>query len=594
MYGQERSAKASQNFPVRIMGKVFQVVMTLYLLAMLVGLPFYFSDGYTTIGTDKSVFFKTCSIWMGVVILPVAFVYMSLLACRKKDPVDLNKILENGEGKTNASKTDVFAWLFFLSLPLSFVFSNYKQQTIWGATGWFMGLIPQAIVVGVYFLLSKLWKPRKWVFGVIFFVSFAVFLLGYLNRFGIYPFPMKYAMPSFISTIGNINWYCGYLVTVFFVYVFFYWSGYFDSSRVKKILGGSYLWIGFGTLVTQGSASGLVALFVMLLILCIWSGEDMEKLLKFWQIAFYFAFSCLVTCLFRVLFPEAMVFDDWYISILTKGWFPILVTIVSTVFLFVCLRGCQGLKEDTKTAERLGKTLRKLNLSVVILAILSVIAGVLLIVIKTMRDGGVTIASYTDFVHFSGTWGSNRGATWMSGLFTFVHQDLLHKVVGVGPDCMSAYLRNCEDPWLQELLKECFGNAILTNAHNEWLTILVNEGIVGFVGFVGLMCSSIREFLMPVSEHAKRKLKKSSDLSDGKEFNEKESDGKKNGQKGLLKTYVSENRWIAAACGFGLLAYTINNMFSFQQSVNLVTMFILMGIGRAFYSKEISSGSSGA
>lgn len=561
MSGQERSSKASQDSLLKIVGIVFQGLMTLYLLAMLVGLPLFFTDGYTTIGTDKAMFFRKCGILMGVVILPVAILYAGLLNLKKnrsKNLLDceISKTTEN-ESKSSLSKTDVFAMIFFASLPLSFVLSDYKEQAVWGARGWYMGLIPQAIVMITFFLVSKLWKPKKWVLGAIFFVSLLIFSLGYLNRFGIYPIPMRYAMPSFISTIGNINWYCGYVVTVFFLSVFLYWSGVFDRNILWKILGTLYLFFGFATLVTQGSASGLVTVFVMLLILLVRSGDDIQKLMKFWEIAFCMSFSCLITDLFRVLFPEAMVFDDWYISILTKGWFPILVTIVSVVFLMMCDRGYRAEKEGKESGKKIGKTLKKVNLAVVILTVLSAIAFVVLMVIKTMADGGVTISSYTDFFHFSGTWGSNRGATWMAGLFSFAKQNIIHKLLGVGPDCMSAYLKSCKDPWLRELLKECFGGAVLTNAHNEWLNILVNEGLLGAIGFIGMMCSSIREFL-----------------------------ARKGEQRGLLKTYVTENRLIAAACGFSLLAYTNNNMFSFQQSVNLVTMFILLGIGKAFYSKK--------
>jgi hypothetical protein len=38
----------------------------------------------------------------------------------------------------------------------------------------------------------------------------------------------------------------------------------------------------------------------------------------------------------------------------------------------------------------------------------------------------------------------------------------------------------------------------------------------------------------------------------------------------------------AAVCGMGILAYTINNIFSFQTSINTPTMFVLLGIGEAY------------
>ena len=65
-----------------------------------------------------------------------------------------------------------------------------------------------------------------------------------------------------------------------------------------------------------------------------------------------------------------------------------------------------------------------------------------------------------------------------------------------------------------------------TNAHNEWLTILVDIGVLGLVSYAGMLISVIRNFL-----HA--------------------------GKKSML----------VGACGFCVLAYTVNNMFSFQQEM---------------------------
>ena len=52
------------------------------------------------------------------------------------------------------------------------------------------------------------------------------------------------------------------------------------------------------------------------------------------------------------------------------------------------------------------------------------------------------------------------------------------------------------------------------------------------------------------------------------------------GMRDLLKKGL-ENP-IVCACGFCLLAYTVNNIFSFQQSMSVGTIFVIFGIGEAF------------
>lgn len=117
--------------------------------------------------------------------------------------------------------------------------------------------------------------------------------------------------------------------------------------------------------------------------------------------------------------------------------------------------------------------------------------------------------------------------------------------MGVGPDCMAEYIASGASEELQAAVKLRFGERRLTNAHNEWLTVLVNTGILGLAGFGGMMVCGMRELI----------------------------------KKGKENT-------VACACGICLLAYTVNNIFSFQQAVSTGTIFVIFGIGEAFLRRE--------
>lgn len=164
-----------------------------------------------------------------------------------------------------------------------------------------------------------------------------------------------------------------------------------------------------------------------------------------------------------------------------------------------------------------------------------------LIAANTLRPGILGgLSSYPLFT-FSEDWGSLRGATWKAGFMCFAEQDVLHKIVGAGPDSMWEAISRHGSMELRNMVQDKFNNLHLTNAHNEWLTVLVNTGILGVIGYVGMMAGGIRSFL---------------------------GERKKN-------AYV-------CACGFCLLAYTVNNFFSFQQAMSTPTIFALFGMGRAF------------
>ena len=130
-------------------------------------------------------------------------------------------------------------------------------------------------------------------------------------------------------------------------------------------------------------------------------------------------------------------------------------------------------------------------------------------------------------------------------MMCFAEQDFLHKLVGIGPDGMSAFLYQNGSEELIALVKEAFGNATLTNAHNEWLTVLVNTGLFGLVCYVGMIVSAVIRYVKNRNASA-----------------------------------------IAGAAGFCMLAYTVNNMFSFQQAMNVSVLFLIFGMGEAFLRRR--------
>ena len=521
---------------------VMDFLLSVYLVLMIGVMPFYFEDGYAHIATDKMTFCSRVSILLWRVMAPVFAIF---LLCSL-----ISFLQEHRDGLKNAlwqqvcslvkglSWTDRFTALYAVALVLSYLCSEYKEDALWGAgNGWFTGFLPQIMLALAYFFVTRFWKPRKAFFWLLLPVSAVVFLLGYLNRFSVYPIKMNMSSPSFISTIGNINWYCGYVVTLFFAGAALLWQGV-GKSWQKGLLAG-YVLLGFGTLVTQGSASGILALGVLLLFMFCMSAGDGLMMGRFWVTAFLLSVACLFTKLLRQAAPERMNFDDGVISLLTTGTLPMIMTVVSfalMMWIYVSNRKGSYQKKLFITGTKISVTLVSFLLA----------AFIVLTVINTMNPGSIgRLSEYAAFT-FSDTWGSNRGATWKAGVMCFAEQNLLHKLVGVGPDAMAAFTYKDGSAKLVEMLNAVFGEYVrLTNAHNEWLTVLVNTGILGLIGFGGAMVTAIRTFLKRCGKDA-----------------------------------------IACACGVSLLAYTVNNIFSFQQTINLTTMMVILSMGMAFVREK--------
>ena len=520
------------------------MLVTIYMLLMIVVLPFYFTDGYARIGTDKFNFFykSTCIVGIFFLFFWVFYIVTKVLLLHREGGVAGIK-KEFIQGFRKLSVTDRFVLGYGVVVLLSYLFSDYKTGEAFGnafvgVNRWYLGLRTQILLVAVYFAVSRFFKRNKWLPSFVIPVTLVVFALGYLNRFQVYPFEMKNTTIEFISTVGNMNWYCGYIVIVFFGGLYYLWTMSEKKIWINAVLG-TWMTVGFATLVTQGSSSGLVTLVVMLLVLYLFSMKNAEKLLMFLACCMSLGFVCMVTYCIRSFFPERFNYPDGLTDLLTNSpvAFVLLAgaSVVSLLLVFLQKKGKSPVKAFTIV-----------GYGACILAVVALVVFVVLGVINTKHPGSLGKLSEVSALTFNKDWGSYRGATWVAGVWCFTEQDLIGKLLGVGPDCMAMYLDSASNPEITQMLEEYFKGKLLTNAHCEWLTVLVNNGLLGLVCYAGLFVSAIVRYL---------------------------KSGKVDSMTG--------------ACGFAILAYTINNLFGFQQAFSAVTVFIVLGMGEAFVQEKV-------
>lgn len=526
------------------LGESLDFLVCIYMLLLVVGLPFYFTDGYTRIGTNKYEFFYYVSVGATGLLLPLAMVYQAVSRHRKGQR-------ENSRESVFARfcVTDWFALGYGVAVLLSYFFSEYKESgaygDVWkGTTGWFMGACSQLMFVGIYFAVSRFWRVRKWLPALWLPVSFVVFGLGILNRFGIRPIEMENASKEFISTIGNINWYCGYLVVLVFGMLYYFWTNAEKKPGVRAV-SALCLIMGFASLVTQGSRSGILALVAAFACLYLLSMKSADKLERFFLCGICFGAACTGIYILRRFFGERYNYNDMLWNYFTNHWSAVIILVVSALaWLLLKL-----LNRKKKVPVRFFTGLGYAGCG---LAAVCLVAYVVMLVINTRNPGSIGALSEKAWFTFHYSWGSNRGVTWMAAWQCFADRDLWGKLVGIGPDAMVMYINSGKNAKLLQMVQEVFGYLNLTNAHNEWLTILVNEGLFGLVTYAGIMVSAIVRFL-------------------------------KGG-----KTSAP-----AGACGMAALAYTANHLFSFQQTMATATMFLVLGMGeaclRGVYVKERKS-----
>ena len=531
--GKRKAKKQHICYDIRDFLKEGLWVLTgIYMFLIIAVHPFYFTDGYARIGTNKYEFFYNTGMVAVACILPLACIYLGLLLYIK---YKLEKKEE--EPFCELSLTDKFVLGYGGAVLLSYFFSAYRESGVYGdvwkgTTGWFMGACSQLMFVGIYFAVSRFWEKSKVLPALWLPVLLVVFLLQLANRFDLRPIEMKSASAGFISTIGNINWYCGYIVILLFGVLYYFWT---DAEKKSGLRIGLACWltIGFASLITQGSLSGLLALGAVILCLYLLSVKSGEGVEQFFACGICLGLACSGVYFWRTRYADKYNYVD-------PVWDYFTNHTLAVVILLVSLLGWGVVKYLNGKSRLPLKAFRYVGFAGSILAGLGLLVYILLLVLNTKIPGSIGALSENPWFTFNNEWGSNRGATFIAAWKCFADQDLWNKIVGVGPDGMVMYINSEKNPELYAMVREVFGSLNLTNAHNEWLTILVNEGMLGLITYAGIMVSAMVRYLK-----------------------------------------AGKNCALAGACGMAVLAYTVNNMASFQQAMAAPTLFLVLGMGEA-------------
>ena len=507
--------KTSDKISIQtIFYKAGNLIVTLYFLALIIIFPLYNTGSYSQIGIQKYELFRN----IGVSITIVMILITTELLFLKRKNISIKTL----------SVTDWFMGGYCISVLVSYIFTHFKEEALWGADGWYMGLITQLLFIGIYFLFSRyfIWNDR-WMY-VIYISSGLVFLLGILDRYSVYLIHMEGQTPGFISTIGNINWFCGYWAVICPFGIMFYWI---SNIKWQQTTAGIYITICFIAGIVQGSSSAYLVFAGIFVFLFSLSFQENKKMDKFIQLCILFTASCQMARLFRYLPHFEINYENELSRLLTS---TNLTLYAGMMFAVVYLFFRYQIKKKNYDI-RQHKKIR--NIVLIMITAIAVIYTVLLIA-NTYMENGIFGLSDISFLRFNDEWASFRGATWSIGVKTYKHMPLLNKITGIGPDCFACYAYSIEE--LANHMNALFGNARLTNVHNEWITILINQGMLGLICFIGVFLSAFLRF-----------MKKS---------------------------------WLQSAlylCAASILLYTLHNMVSFEQVMNTPFAFMILGIGES-------------
>ena len=499
--------------------KAGNLFTTAYLLLIFGVYPLYMKHGYVDIGKAKYQFFIYCSLAALAILALIGFLYgTQQIYCRIRHKAFP---LINWD---RVSLTDLFVMFFATEIFISYSYSDYRKEALWGTEGWYMGLVLLLTLCGLYFFISRFWQDGKIFWHVELIVSALVCLLGILDRFSLYLLPIEIRQPAFISTLGNINWFCGCLTVLASPGICM-----FLLRTQKKLLYGVYAVIVFMAGFCQGGSS-IFLFFGSLFYILLWiSLKKKVWIVNFLLLLSLWGFSAQLIRLARLLSPHRYNYDtDNLCAYMTDSNFTLLVGAAALgLALFLHLKWKKELTEKTQ------QILRRI---MIVIPLGIILCWITLTGINT-RIGIPGLAQKEAFL-LTREWGNGRGAAMYSSLQMYRQMPFFHKMFGIGPDCFSAYAYSL--PEVAEDLRDYFGTNRLTNAHNELLTALVNTGILGVCFFTGVFLTFT---------------------------------GK------CLKEGLRDPAFYLFAVP--VICYFVHNIISFAQVLNLPFLFLFLGMGEA-------------
>lgn len=431
--------------------ELLETICNLYMIVIVAVLPLYMNGTYYLLGDTKYYLFRNVSF----ICLGIWLVMEGIFLFRKK-----------------CSIVDICVLCYGVCNVLSACFSSFRSTAWLGYADWHMGAITQLLLIGIYFLVSRCYTRDATIIYLGEAALLAVTLIGLLNRLGVDPLGLyegyiatDWECSHMLSTLGNINWVCGYYSAMLALPM----AGYiYSRKRWKQIFLFVVSLLGLTLLCIQGSDGGPVVAMVGLGLCLILSVNNSER----------FGKALLLLTATVVMFPvmgklitffesqyATPIDGDYYAKMCWNGWWFI-ASFLGLVYVIHCC-----VKQRMK---------RKIDKATVILLVLSA-CGIV----------------YLTLVNWQGKspeeWGSGRGALWILAWDAFLRGDWKQKLIGAGPDCFSVYLIGNGNTLTIESVGRWFGT-IYANAHNEWLTHLINLGVLGVSAYLAIFISSLKRY----------------------------------------------------------------------------------------------------
>ncbi len=470
-----KKKKVKQNTGKEISTVLLQYETVLIGVLISLILPLALKQGYYKIGDFKFSIYGWIA-GIGIIILLITLVYY-FASIRKE--TDIGKLY--GE----LSVTDKFVIAYFiLTLVSYFLNGKYLRENLMGYPGWFMGLYAQFTFFALYLIFSRFAKDHVIVLAALFTSSSIAYFFGILHRMMIDPLHTYDGIDSFyytfLSTLGQNSWYSSFLCTFLPFMMALY---VISDKRWLKICSGIFCLTGFTTLISQNTDSAYLAMAGTFLLLLYYCSDNASRMRMLCELAFGLLLGGKVMQLLLFIHPNEYLDVDQISSFLMFSplvWLLMLAVAAVWSVFFMLERKEISIRKPMRLIR---------NIIYILFASFVIIAALILILGAkgALSPGIMEKLSAMPYLIWDNHWGNGRGFTWSVTWKMITEFSFVKLLFGVGPDGYARYGYE----FYQDLIRSVWGDNVLTNAHNEWVNMIVDGGILGAVSYAGIYISQM-------------------------------------------------------------------------------------------------------
>ena len=467
-------------------------VTGVFVFIILVIFPLYTHDKYFDILGARYLFFKVWGIMLCAILAFLGILYLFIDAQnRASSPTALRRFVDSFKIHNLKKKiipTDVFFLIMIISMTISTIGTQFKEEAFFGNAGRYQGLECWIIYFITYIAISRTFRFRTYYLDYAILAGVFASIWGVLDFFQLDPFGFFIGVGTtqramFASSIGNLNTYTNYTLIIFALAstLFVVEKNYIKSVfyLVASIIACCGTIFGFSDNAVLGFAG-------FYLFLPFFVFKNRKYFLRY-LITIDVLFISMFLFWFATKFPHNSIQGSFFLDLIRVPYMiylfiPFTLLIALICFLFVKLTSNHNL--DSPLPKQF------LIVYVVIITLsFAVITYILLDmnVFKQRVDLWKTIPSSHQLV-FNDNWGTHRGHNWRIAFTNFTQNfSWFQRLFGYGPD---TYLIVSERTFYEEMVTKY--NEVYDSAHNEYINYLICEGLIGLVAYLGIFISGLK------------------------------------------------------------------------------------------------------